>query len=56
MKCSHPKGITCPKCNRIMDVDTSRPQLQQRVLRYRVCICGVKATTRETVVKIRYPK
>lgn len=55
MSCNHPKGITCPKCNAKMSVSNTR-QSGDRTIRYRVCVCGVKSVTRETVIKIRFPK
>lgn len=54
--CNHPKGITCPNCNGKMHVENTRPSAAGRTLRYRVCICGVRAVTRETVIKIKFPK
>jgi transcriptional regulator NrdR family protein len=54
--CNHPKGITCPKCSAKMSVSHTRQSAEGRTIRYRTCVCGVKSVTRETVIKIRFPK
>jgi len=55
-QCNHGKGITCPQCNAKMHVSKTRQASAGKTLRYRVCICGVRTVTRETVIKIRFPK